>query len=787
MIRIFILFITLFTSLLLKAQDIAIGEWKEHLNYKHAISVSEGNGKTYCATTSGIFILNKSDNSMQRMSKVNGLSDVEASVLNFNKSNNKLLIAYKNSNMDIVQSDGRIVNIADIKRKPIIGNKTIYSIYFINQYAYLSCGFGIVVLDMDRNEIKDTYYIGAAGSTVIIRDITSDGTNMYAASEGGIYKASLSNPNLANYLAWTKFTTGAAGLPVGVYNTITSFNGNIYANFSKYQTNGALSQDSIFVNDGSSSTWTHFIVPSGYIVHSLRNFNNNLMEITDGFIDVYNSSLVLTQHLFQYLGDVCYTKQAVIDSDGKFWIADTRYGLVKANDNYSSWNYYLNGPASTNVKSLVSFEDKIWVAPGGVDDAWSNNYQTEGVSHFSNDTWETIRGNYSGIVNTDTLFDLLYLAIDSTNSNKVFASSWWNGVLEITNSVPTKLYNPTNSSLQVYTAAPTICKTAGLAFDSNNNLWICNPLNPKCIAFKRQNNTWGNFDMATILGNSPYLGQLLVDKNNQKWVVLTRGGGLFVTNINTDDNSTLPVPTSRGKKLTTATGNGKLPSSGVYCIAEDMDGEIWIGTDKGIAVFYSPENVFVSGANFDAQQILLEQDGHVQILLETELVQAIAVDDANRKWIATVNSGVFLMSADGTTQIHHFDENNSPLFSNDVKSITINHKTGEVYFGTSKGIISYRGTAIAGNESFTDVYAFPNPVVHDYTGPIAIKGLIDNTTLKITDISGSFVFETKSEGGQAIWDGKNFNGDRVSSGVYMVFCTNEDGSKKAVTKILVIN
>ena len=145
------------------------------------------------------------------------------------------------------------------------------------------------------------------------------------------------------------------------------------------------------------------------------------------------------------------------------------------------------------------------------------------------------------------------------------------------------------------------------------------------------------------------------------------------------------------------------------------------------------------------------------------------------------------MSADGTTQIHHFDESNSPLFSNDVKSITINHKTGEVYFGTSKGIISYRGTAIEGNDSFTDVYAFPNPVVHDYSGPIAIKGLIDNTTLKITDISGTFVYETKSEGGQAIWDGKNFNGVRVSTGVYMVFCTNEDGSQKAVTKILVIN
>jgi hypothetical protein len=240
------------------------------------------------------------------------------------------------------------------------------------------------------------------------------------------------------------------------------------------------------------------------------------------------------------------------------------------------------------------------------------------------------------------------------------------------------------------------------------------------------------------------------------------------------------------KKLSTTAGNGALPSNNVLCLAKDLDGEIWVGTDKGIAVFYSPEKVF-TGENFDSQQILLEQDGHVQILLETENVKCIAVDDANRKWIGTSNSGVFLMSADGTKQIQHFDESNSPLFDNNISSIEINHKTGEVYIGTSKGIISYRGTAALGYDDFTDVYAFPNPVRHEYEGPIAIKGLMNNTTLKITDISGTLVYETKSEGGQALWYGKNFKDERVCSGVYMVFCTSEDGAKKMVTKIVVIN
>jgi hypothetical protein len=772
----------LFAGCLL-GQAVAIGGWKEHLSYKNAVSVAEGNGKVYCATKSGIFILNKGDNSLERISKVSGLSDVEAVVLNFNKHNNKLIIAYQNSNIDIVESNNAIINISDIKRKSIIGNKSINGIYILNQYAYLSCGFGIVVLDMDRNEVKDTYYIGTLGAAVNVRDITSDGTYFYAATDQGVFRALQNNPNLANYASWTKFST-TSGLPTGIYNTITAFNGNIYVNRSKYIMNNVMFQDSVYYYNGTS--WLNFSDTSAFTVYQLRTFNNKLMIVRRSYIDFYNTAGVNVERIFQYVGAGVDTKSAVQDNNNQIWVADNWNGLVHVHDNYNSWNYYLNGPATPNVRNLVANGEDIWIAPGSVDDAWSNLYLTEGVSRYSNGTWSRIGGNYPGIVNTDTLFDLLYIAVDPSNPERAFVSSWWDGLLEVHNNVPVKLYNDNdnNSTLHNFTGT-NVCKIAGLAFDQANNLWVCNPFNPNSMSVRHGDGSWEDINLSAVIGNSPYMGQMIIDKNDQKWVVLTRGGGLMVYKGGTTADA-VAGPAGNAKKLTTAAGNGKLPSTGVYCIAEDKDGEIWVGTDKGIAVFYSPESVF-NGGNFDAQQILLEQDGNIQILLETEVIQSIAVDDANNKWIATLNSGVFLMSADGTRQIHHFDVNSSPLFSNDVRSIAINRVTGEVYFGTSKGVLSYRGTAIEGNESFTDVYAFPNPVTHDYSGPIAIKGLVDNTTLKITDISGSFVYETKSEGGQAIWDGKNFNGERVSSGVYMVFCTNEDGSQKVVTKILLIN
>jgi hypothetical protein len=771
----------LFIASFLFAQQIPIGGWQEHLSYRNALSVAEGNGLVYCVTTSGIFNFKKSDNSMSRMSKVNGLSDIEGVVVSFNPYNGKFLIAYKNSNIDIIESNG-IVNISDIKRKPIIGNKSINGIYFINQFAYLSCGFGIVVIDTERDEVKDTYYIGPSGATINVRDITSDGTYLYVATDDGIYRALLSNPNLANFTAWTQINNLTTGIdiPTGVYNTITSYYGKIYTNYSKNIMTNAYGEDSLFVFDGTS--WSHFIPPgfspagSGYMTYGLRNNNNQFVMVLDGSVFTFNSTLTGTGYYAGYFSDFMRAKCAVLDNAGSIWFADSKYGLASWRPT-EGYNYrYPNGPASERVLNMSLSDDQLLVTPGGY-----NSFIIDGLYQLKDEHWNNIK-TVSSTVSMDSVYDIMNVLVDPVNSKRVFASTWGQGVLELYNGYPVKLHNSVNSSLTGLNLAGGYNPvwTYGLAIDKGNNLWVTNSGVTNSVSYKTAAGLWGSLNFSSIIG-TVNLEQILIDDSDQKWAVLTTGGGGLLVYKGAGTPSV-----SNSKKLTTSSGNGGLPSNAVFCLSKDLDGEIWVGTDKGVAVFYSPENVF-TGSNFDAQQILIEQDGNVQILLETESILAIAIDDANRKWIATAQSGVFLMSADGTTQLEHFDESNSPLFSNNVKSIAINHKTGEVYFGTSKGIISYRGTSTESFEDFTDVYAFPNPVKPDYEGPIAIKGLMNNTTLKITDISGTLVYETKSEGGQALWYGKNFKDERVSSGVYMVFCTSEDGAKKMVTKILVIN
>jgi hypothetical protein len=283
--------------------------------------------------------------------------------------------------------------------------------------------------------------------------------------------------------------------------------------------------------------------------------------------------------------------------------------------------------------------------------------------------------------------------------------------------------------------------------------------------------------------DAPTIGDILITKTGHKWIVLPRGYGLFVL----DDNNTPDVfIDDRYKKMLVEDSENKVISL-VYSIAEDLDGNVWVGTDQGPLIYYNPENVFEN--DLKASRIKIPRNdgsGLADYMLGTEIITSIAVDGSNRKWLGTYSSGAYLLSPDGTVQIINHNEKNSPLFSNSIVSLAVDNKTGDVWLGTSKGLQSVRGDATAGEGKFTNVYTFPNPVREDFTGNVTITGLMRDSQIRITDISGNLVYETVSDGGQATWDLKIYNGQRVSTGVYLVFCASSDGSQSFVTKMLVI-
>lgn len=763
-----------FTPIICISQGSPIGSWRTHLPYDKIIDIAIVDDMIYAATPLSIFTYNKLDNRVDRFDKVKGLNDVGISKIGYNSSTNEILVAYTNANLDIIPIDGTIINIPDIKDKEILGNKTINNIIFKDQYAYLSCGFGIVVLDMDKKEIADTYYIGPDGNAINVLEITYNDTSLFASTENGIYYADVNGLNLADYHQWHK--DQRLLYPNLPYDHIVSFNGKIYANYFS----GQFNHDTMFVFNGYS--WDYFEKDNNSQHHQINVVGNNMLIVNVYDVLVYDKDMVLQLKIWNPDQQSINPLSATMD-DEFIWIGDKSKGLVKTwNNGWEAEFIKPNGPGSNNVFQLNAEGSSVWVASGGRQSNWAKLYMKDGVFSFIDNTWYT--HNASSTPAFDTISDYVCVKVDPSNNAIAYIGTWQTGVVKFVDNELTDIFDAQNSSLQPWVSNPLLINISGIDFDSQHNMWVANSGAPNLLSVMKNDGEWRSFNFGGSLSGKD-IGELLVDNYDQKWMI-KRSDGLIIVFT---DNGTIDDPgDDKTKVLRSSSGQGNIPGNKVYSFASDLDGEVWIGTDKGISVFYSPGQIFVPGANYDAQQILVPRNdgsGLADYLLETELVTAIAVDGANRKWIGTERAGVFLFSEDGLEQIHHFTAENSPLLGNNITSISIDDK-GEVYIGTSVGIISYKGTATPPQPPGTKVYAYPNPVRENFTGLIAIKGLESNSYIKITDSYGNLVYQTKSEGGQAVWDGNNFNGQRVATGIYMVFAVTIDKSEKVVTKILIV-
>lgn len=756
--------------------QIAVGEWRDHLSYGNATQVENAGKRVYVLTLGSIFYLDQATASVEKLTKVNGLSDVGASSIRYNAASDILIVGYTNGNVDLITSDG-LYNIPDIKHKQIAADKTIHSIYTENSTAWLCTGFGIVVLDLARKEIRDTYIIGPLGTYLCVYDLDYDGqTYFYAATEKGIYKAEKNNPGLVDFSNWSLVTN------IPNYNkkfySVKCFYTLIFA----FLDQTAWNSDTVYVN--MNGEWNPY-----YTDHI-----KNVVRIEKSGGNLY---IVETYRLFRLEGNGHTTfiwgwingsgmpTDAASDASGRLWISDAKYGLVYRSSDQGSWSHTApNGPDNYRSFSVTASGNMVVATAGGRNSAWGNLYYIGNFFTFENETWTSYNRSNTPVL--DSLPDICSAAIDPEDPSHFYVASYGGGLLEMRNGEVVKRFNEFNSTLQNLDTInhSTYLRIGGMAFDEDRNLWVTNCGVTNSLSVRKANGTWKGFALKTYI-NEGEIAQVLITQNNHKWLVLPRGKGLFAF----DDNGTIDnTSDDRWQRFSVLDENGELITNDIYSIAEDHDGRIWLGTNKGVVIYYNPENVF-SGESFYASQIKIpnENPGQANYLLESQTVTAIRVDGANRKWFGTTSGGAFLMSEDGTEQILNFTEENCPLFSNSIIDIAINGKTGEIFFITDKGMLSYKGTATDGDDFFRHVYTYPNPVPPGYSGYITITGLAANVNVKITDISGNLVYETTSEGGQATWKGTTLSGRRVQSGVYLVFTSNEDGTKTHVTKILFIN
>ncbi|MBK7764192.1 MAG: T9SS type A sorting domain-containing protein [Bacteroidetes bacterium] len=740
----------LFLPLVSPAQLVPVGNWQSHFSYNSAKSVEKVHAKMFAADAN-LYSYSVTENEYTTYSKVNGLNDVNISFLRFDAESDILLIVYENSNIDLMLGN-IFINIPDIKNANLTGSKRINSVYFKNKLAYLCTDFGIVVLNLQKYEIKETYILQQAAEILKIKSLTSYEGSFYAATSNGIYKANENSSALQNFASWVSISDKT--------------NDWIFTHHNKLYCADA---DSMFVIN-ADILQAHY--QSGSPIYNIRLGNENMYLCEKN--DDRRCIMILNQNAIPIDSTFGINPNDVVEWNNQdLWEADEWEGLIKLTNRKDKSLFNPNGAFTNSFYSLTQSGEDIYVASGG-DAGWQPSFNSGGISKFKQGTW-TWFNRFNGIPNMDSTLDITSVAIDKRNQN-IYATSFGGGLLEIHPDKSAVVYK-NNGFLLSQIGNPGATVLMDVVFDDLHNLWMTNYGAAAQVVVKKADGTWQNFTLP-FPSSQKYVSKIIVDDSRQKWVIGARGTGLFVLN----DNNTIDNKNDdQMRLLTTGTGNGNLPNNEVLSIAKDRDGKIWVGTNDGIGIINCPENIFESGC--EAELKIVKYDLNAGLLFQRESINAIAVDGANHKWIGT-NNGVWLISDDAEKIIHQFNKDNSPLPSNEIKSIVIQPVSGEVFIATNEGLVSYRSEATDAHESNAELLVFPNPVPSNYAGTIAIKGLVENADVRITDVAGQLVYRTKALGGQAVWNGKNYLGQKPHTGVYLVFVSNADGSESKAGKFI---
>ena len=729
-------------SLQVIAQAPPIGSWRVHHSYAGTLQVVKGD-KIYTATPEAIFSTNNTGQ-FEYYNKLTGLSDASIATIQWDSETEQLVVAYTNNNIDVIKG-GLVKNIYDLVRTSRI--QKINSIYCEKGMAYVSTNLGVVVIDLFKYEIKESWILGSSGNTLEVFSLTKGTGNWYAATQNGIYTTAVSNTNIADAKSWAVFYNAANNLPV--------------KKISSAPTGLIIEKNDSLLLIQPAATTTLFYKAS----EQIKAWQFTEQKITIATTDKQTSKARAHQFtignatgLIFEQPDTFINPNDCIFSNGIIWISDQVTGLIQLDLSTSSFVKMIPGgpggqittallassagvlAASNTKKGWAILENGKWQAQKGLDSV--TGVQSIAINHLDNSIWLT--------------------------TSELGVAKWQNNKVQ--------LFNPRNSSLMA--TANNSCFTSGVVADSKGNSWVSNTGTTKSIHVYQPDGKWTGFTNPFGMTDA---GTLEIDDIGQIWGTTKNANGLFVYN----PGSSLTSSTDdRWKQYKAGTGIGNLPSNQVNCAAKDKNGFIWVGTDRGIGIIQCVENIFTA-AGCDALLPVVQQDRFAGLLFKDENVQTIAVDGADRKWVGTKN-GVWLISATGEKVIYRFSTNNSPLLGNDISKISIDPLTGEVFIATNNGLCSFRSTATEAVTAQQKVLVFPNPVPPGYNGSIAIRGLTNNALVKITNLYGALVYQTRSLGGQAIWDGKNTNGTKVASGVYLIICRDDSGTEKIATKITIV-
>ncbi len=747
----YILNLILFFSLSLSAQN----RWIDYYSYLNISQIQIENNHLYGKAENSFFIKDFQTGEIERISSINGLSGETFAKIYVHQALNKIFVIHTNGLIEIIRKDQSIKKIADLKFNSFISDdkKQCNAVFVQGNLLYLAMGYGISVFDLDKEEFGDTYYIGFGGSQLEVNDVEIYGQEIYAATGQGLKKAALSG-NLIDFNNWTDITSGN-------WKHLAVYNNKLLAakTFDVYEVTG---NNVIFKRN--------FIKP-------ILDFQPNDYLVLTTFDKIFLTDENLTD-IYTYSASVFnqFKANTAIDFQSNLYVGTREQGILQINIGGSGFTTIApNCPAYNDPFGIDVRDGKIWMVYGSHGPSFAPAWKEKAISYYDGSQWTNIPYEDFQVPS------LCYVKINPSNPEEVYMSSAVKGLLKVTDANQFMLYDDTNSTLDFFMAGNAKqIRVFGIGFDAENNLWITqtNEQNKNDnIKVLRNDGSWGVLPLPGVFTNSQYFTDgvriLAFDQDGILWLGTVYKGAVGVN-------------TQSGQYVSITNGFQNTAYTYVTSLSVDKDNTLWAGNYTGLRITSNPSRAFQNPDEVIFRPIKIEYEGSVQLLLEGQGISVIKTDGSNNKWIGTTSNGVYYVSEDGKKTIYHFTTENSPLPSNEIYDLSVDGKSGMVYFATGKGLIGFKGNATDPVESMNDVYAFPNPVNMKKHNFVTIRGLMEDIFVKIIDVEGNLVYETKSKGGSVDWDLTAFGRYKVASGVYIVLLTNEDGTQTQTTKILVI-
>lgn len=761
------------------AKSQQVGSWSIYpvFSGNNNRSLVDTGSKVFFLADGWLYSYDKDNDESVFYTKMNGMSDTDISGIYYNYDKKFLLVAYSNSNIDIVRENGRVDNVPDLKSVILTVSKTINSVDFSGDYAYIATDFGYMVVDCNKCVVKESFNYGKAFKSIVVTD-----KNIFATFDKKINVSSLgeSHYELSSFKE-TNIKQEMKLLKIDNNSMLTTTGWFYYIKIGEDPTNLAMSVIEKSAPSNVSMSGSNMVASykEKYIVVSPDGTSQTVAMPSE--IDGSHLSTIDGKGLWNL--DSNGLKEFSI-SDGSVTILHDTY---RPNTSTVSEPYYLTYQNGT-----------LYSMNSGRNYKGASNGKSVMLSSLKNGVWNNLNPIKIDIHNKSykSLIEPYGMAIDPFDSEKIWFGSFFEGIYCVKNGEQVQKIDHLNSPMYLDFV---VC-VSDLKFDKEGNLWFSfynfnkttyAPLYilPKDKLYK-ENLTADDF-ISIDLGNfaTTYGSQLCISKDS-RYVLL--GSNMWKSKLAIIDTNGTLTDISDDRVAIVSTYNdqdGKNFDIGYINSIKEDNGKYWLATNVGVGLINNIKAAF--SGNVVVNRVKVPRNDGTNLadyLLDGLCINDIAIDGANRKWFGSSTSGLYLTSSDGSEILEHFSAENSPLTSDEITSVACSTDDNRVFIGTKKGTLVYESDAAPAQNDYSDVYAYPNPVRPDYSGHITVAGLMDNSLVKITDSMDNLIYSGRSTGGMFVWDGLNSEGSRVNTGVYYVFASQNENDKSSgcVTKILVV-